>query len=151
MPRIELTTVIAAPVETVFDLARNIDAHAASQASHGEKAVAGRTSGLIGQGEEVTWEAVHFGLRQRLTSRIVEMQRPNHFRDSMVGGAFQHMDHDHIFESTANGTVMKDIFDYAAPLGLLGRLADIIFLKRHMRQLLEERNRTLKAMAEAKK
>jgi hypothetical protein len=54
MPRIEVITFIAAPIETVFDLARSIDAHAASQSRHGEKAVAGRTSGLIEKGEEVT-------------------------------------------------------------------------------------------------
>src|SRR6185295_16332521 len=131
MPRIELTTVIAAPIETVFDLARSIDAHAASQASHGEKAVAGRTSGLIEQGEEVTWEARHLGFRQRLTSRIVAMQRPRYFRDSMIRGAFKRIEHDHFFESTPMGTVMKDVFDYTAPLGWLGRLADHLFLEHY--------------------
>jgi ligand-binding SRPBCC domain-containing protein len=150
MPRIELTTLIAAPIETVFDLARSIDAHAASQASHGERAVAGRTSGLIEEGEEVTWEAVHLGLRQRLTSRIVAMRRPTYFRDSMLHGAFKRMDHDHFFESTPTGTVMKDVFDYAAPLGLLGRFADRLFLERYMRRLLEERNQVLKQQAESR-
>ena len=131
MPRIEITTVIAAPVETVFDLARSIDAHAASQAQHGEKAVAGRTSGLIEQGEEVTWEAVHFGFRQRLTSRIVAMQRPSYFRDSMLRGVFRKMDHDHFFEASPSGTVMKDVFDFTAPFGVLGLLANWFFLERY--------------------
>ena len=149
MPRIELSTVIVAPIETVFDLARNIDAHAASQASHGEKAVAGRTSGLIEQGEEVTWEARHLGFHQRLTSRIVAMQRPAHFRDSMTRGAFKRIEHDHFFESTGSGTMMKDVFDYDAPLGLLGKIADWLFLESYMRRLLEERNQALKEMAEA--
>ena len=149
MPRIELTTVIAAPIETVFDLARSIDVHAESQSGHGEKAVAGRTSGLIEEGEEVTWEARHLGMRQRLTSRIVAMRRPTYFRDSMVRGAFSTMGHDHIFESTPAGTVMKDVFDYTSPLGLLGRLADWLFLKSYMRRLLEERNQVLKQRAES--
>ena len=149
MPRIAVTTVIAAPIETVFDLARSIDAHAASQAQHGEKAVAGRTSGLIEQGEEVTWEAVHFGFRQRFTSRIVAMQRPSYFRDSMLRGAFKRMDHDHFFESTPAGTVMKDVFDYSSPLGGLGQFADWLFLQRYLRRLLEERNQVLKQLAEA--
>ncbi|MEO6873732.1 MAG: SRPBCC family protein [Opitutaceae bacterium] len=150
MPRIKLTTVIAAPIERVFDLARNIDVHQASQSSHGEKAVAGRTSGLIEEGEEVTWEAVHFGVRQRLTSRIVTLRRPTYFRDSMVRGAFQRMDHDHFFEATSTGTVMKDVFDYVSPWGVLGRLADWLFLERYMRQLLEERNQMLKQLAESR-
>lgn len=150
MPRFELTTVIAAPIETVFDLARSIDAHAASQAQHGEKAVAGRTSGLIEQGEEVTWEAVHFGFRQRLTSRIIEMRHPTYFRDSMVYGAFKRIDHDHFFEATPTGTLMRDVFDYTSPCGVLGKLADWLVLERYMRQLLAERNQVLKQQAEGK-
>ncbi len=150
MPRIEFTTVIAAPIETVFDLARSIDVHAASQSTHGEKAVAGRTSGLIEQGEEVTWEAVHLGVRQQLTSRIVAMRRPTYFRDSMLRGAFSKMDHDHHFEATATGTVMRDVFEYTSPLGILGRVADWLFLERYMRGLLEERNQVLKQQAESK-
>ena len=149
MPRIELTTAIAAPIEKVFDLARSIDVHATSQSSHGEKAVAGRTSGLIEEGEEVTWEAVHLGVRQRLTSRIVAMRRPAYFRDSMLRGAFKRMDHDHFFEPTPAGTVMKDVFEYTSPLGLLGRLADRLFLECYMRRLLEERNQVLKQQAES--
>ena len=149
MARIELTTIIAAPIETVFDLARSIDAHATSQASHEEKAVAGRTAGLIEEGEEVTWEAVHFGVRQRLTSRIVAMRRPTYFRDSMVRGAFKRIDHDHIFEAVPSGTLMKDVFEFESPLGLLGKLADWLVIARYLRRLLEERNQVLKQLAEA--
>ena len=150
MPRIELTIEIAAPVEVVFDLARSIDAHQASQARHQERAVAGRTSGLIEEGEEVTWEARHFGVRQQLCSRIVTMRRPVHFRDSMVSGAFRRFDHDHLFEALPGGrTRMTDVFDYTSPLGPFGRLADILFLGRYMRNLLAGRNTVLKKMAEA--
>jgi len=149
VPRIELTTEISAPIEQVFDLARSIDVHAESQSRHGEKAVAGRMSGLIESGEEVTWEAVHFGVRQRLTSRIDTMYRPRHFRDSMVRGAFRRFIHDHYFELTPNGTTaMKDVFVYEAPLGPLGRLADRLFLTAYMRRLLSERNAVIKRTAE---
>jgi hypothetical protein len=50
--RIELITTIAAPPGPCFDLARSIDLHLESTAGTGEKAVAGRTSGLIEMGEE---------------------------------------------------------------------------------------------------
>jgi hypothetical protein len=55
MPVIELSTVIRAPRERVFDLARSIDAHQDSTGGTGERAVAGVTKGLIGMNEEVTW------------------------------------------------------------------------------------------------
>ena len=148
MPRLELVMDIAAPIGRVFDLARSIDVHQESQTRHGEKAVAGRTSGLIEAGETVTWEAVHFGVRQRLSSRIDEMTKPVHFRDSMVSGAFAGFVHDHHFEEIEGGTRMRDVFEYTAPLGLLGRLADALFLQRYMRRLLEGRNEVIRRLAE---
>jgi len=67
MPAIDLNTLIRAPRERVFDLARSIDAHQDSTRGTEEPAVVGVTKGLIGMGGEVTWEARHFGIRQRLT------------------------------------------------------------------------------------
>jgi ligand-binding SRPBCC domain-containing protein len=149
MPRIELATQIGASIAVVFDLSRDIDAHQQTQAVHREKAVAGKTSGLIEMGEEVTWEATHFGIRQRLTSRIVAMERPRYFRDSMIAGPFKCLDHDHFFQELSVGrTVMKDVFMYASPFGPIGRTADLLFLKRYMRRLLVERNVGLKRLAE---
>jgi ligand-binding SRPBCC domain-containing protein len=149
MSRIETGTAISAPIERVFDLARSIDVHKQSQSAHRESAIAGRMSGLIENGEIVTWEAAHFGVRQRLTSQIVAMSRPTHFRDSMVSGAFKRIDHDPFFEPQPGGsTRMKDIFDYSAPLGPLGRLADWLFLETYLRRLLEARNQVVKRIAE---
>jgi ligand-binding SRPBCC domain-containing protein len=53
-----------------------------------EQAIAGVMSGLIGPDEEVTWEARHFGLRVRMTSRITEYDRPRAFTDEQVSGPF---------------------------------------------------------------
>ena len=95
MPVIELFTVIDAPMERVFDLARSIDLHTDSTAGTGERAVGGVTSGLIGAGQEVTWRARHFGVWQSLTVRITAFERPTHFADAMLRGAFRRMEHHH--------------------------------------------------------
>ncbi len=149
MPSIELATFIAAPVERVFDLARSIDLHTDSTAGTGERAVAGVTSGLIGPGEEVTWRARHLGVWQSLTVRITAYERPSHFADTMLRGAFRRMEHHHRFEPSVGGTTMRDTFRYESPLGVLGRLADLLFLARYMRSFLVERNRVIKAAAES--
>ena len=151
MPIITLTTRIRAPLETCFDLARSIELHVLSTKETGEKAVGGVTTGLIELGEEVTWEAIHFGMRQRLTSRITLFDRPYHFRDSMVRGAFQKFDHDHLFEYVDCTTTMTDVFDYISPLGFLGKLADILFLKRYMERLLCKRAEVIRQVAESAK
>jgi ligand-binding SRPBCC domain-containing protein len=148
MPVIKLATLIAAPIERVFDLARSIDLHVDCTRRTGERAVAGVTSGLIGPGQEVTWRARHLGIWQSLTVRITVVERLTHFADVMVRGAFSRMKHQHNFEACADGTIMRDLFAYHAPVGVLGSIADFLFLKRYMQSLLMERNRVIKQTAE---
>ncbi len=149
MPVITLTTSITAPIETVFDLSRSIDLHVKSTSKTKERAVAGKTHGLIELGETVTWEATHFFVRQRLTVRVTKFDRPNYFRDSMVAGAFSRFDHDHRFEVVKEGTLMTDVFDFSSPYGPLGELANWLFVTRHLRKLLRERNQVIKSIAES--
>jgi ligand-binding SRPBCC domain-containing protein len=149
MPVIELTTRIAAPVERVFDLSRSIDLHRQTASRTGERAVAGVVSGLIGMGQDVTWRARHFGIWQSLTVRITVFQRPSHFADEMVRGAFKSMEHHHFFEAASDGTVMRDVFSFQSPLGILGRIADSVFLERYMRNFLIGRNQIIKSTAES--
>jgi ligand-binding SRPBCC domain-containing protein len=149
MPVIELSTVIHAPRERVFDLARSIDAHQDSTGGTEERAVAGVTKGLIGLNEEVTWEARHFGIRQRLTVRVTVFDPPNHFQDIMVSGAFKSMVHDHAFAEDPAGTLMKDRFEFKSPLGILGSIIDRIFLASYMRGFIVRRNEVLKQLAES--
>jgi ligand-binding SRPBCC domain-containing protein len=148
LPVIDLETWINAPIGRCFDLSRDIDLHMQSTAHTHEIAVAGVTKGLIGLDEEVTWEATHFGIRQRLTSRITAYRRPFHFRDSQVRGPFRRFDHDHFFSEVDGGTLMRDVFDFESPLGTIGDLANRIYLRRYMTILLERRNKLIKEVAE---
>ena len=72
-------------------------------ASSRERAVAGVTTGLMGAGDTVTWEAVHLGIRQRLTVRITRYARPLLFVDEMVEGAFRRLTHIHEFGRPTKG------------------------------------------------
>ena len=149
MPVIKLWTTIAAPPERVFDLARSIDAHQHSAAGTHERAVAGVTHGLIGLGDEVTLEARHFWIRQRLTVRITGFERPLRFQDCMVSGAFKFMKHDHEFVAETPGTLMVDRFEFESPFGIPGRVVDRLFLTGYMRRFLVRRNKVLKDLAES--
>lgn len=150
MTRIELKTPISAPVERCFDLSRNIDLHVASTHGTGERAIAGITTGLIGPDETVTWEGRHFGVTLTHTSRITAYDRPRHFQDSMLRGAFRSYTHDHFFEPCNGGTLMTDVMVFTAPLGPLGKLAEVLVLERHMRVFLEHRNAFLRQIAESR-
>ena len=151
MPRIELQTEINAEKQLVFDLARSIDLHKISTEHTNEQAVDGRMSGLIELGESVTWKAKHFGFYQLLSSKITEFENPNFFVDEMEKGAFKSFVHRHIFVEIPTGTLMTDIFEYKSPLGIFGTIADKLFLKKYMINLLTKRNETIKDFAESNK
>jgi ligand-binding SRPBCC domain-containing protein len=148
MPTIKIEMLIRAPIEVCFDLARSIEIHMESTSQTKEKAVGGVTSGLIELGQSVTWEAVHFGIKQRLTATITEFNRPHYFVDEMVKGAFKRFRHTHEFSADVGGTRMLDVFDYTSPLGILGKSADWLFLEAYMRKLLTKRNLHIKEIAE---
>jgi ligand-binding SRPBCC domain-containing protein len=149
MPVITLLTAIQASPERCFDASRDLDLHLESMGHTGERAVAGRMSGLIELGETVTWEARHFGIRQRFTSRITAYDRPRYFQDSMLHGAFRSFVHDHYFESCAGGTIMKDVLTFRSPMGLIGALVDRLVMARYMERLLSQRNAILKGALES--
>ena len=148
MTKIELCTEINAPIENCFDLARNIDVHQLSTSKTNERAIAGRLSGLCELNDEITWEAKHFGIKQKLTVRIIQLDFPFIFEDVMLKGAFKSMKHIHEFEFNNGSTIMKDNFQYEVPFGFIGRLFDKFVLKTYMTNFLIERNRILKNSAE---
>ena len=154
MVKLEDLTVIHAPIERCFDLARSVEVHLAGNVHSGESAVAiaGVTSGLVGLAERVTWRAKHFGVWHNLTSEITVMDRPAYFQNVMIEGIFRLMKHDHFFRALSSGeTEMKSVYCFAAPLPVLGRVAEIAFLGRYMQALLCERNAVVKEIAESSK
>ncbi len=150
MPVIVIITKVNAPKEVVFDTTRSIDFHIQTSHKTTEKAIAGRTSGLIEKGETVTWEATHFGIKQQLTSVISEMEYPNFFVDEMTKGAFKSLHHHHKFEFDGKQTIVTDTFNFESPLGILGRIFNKLVLTKYLTQFLTERNELIKIYCEEK-
>jgi ligand-binding SRPBCC domain-containing protein len=148
MTTIVVETRIVAPIELCFDLARDVEAHLKTSSSTGERVVGGKTAGLLDLGDIVTFEAVHFGVRQRLTSKIVELNRPHRFVDEMVRGAFASLRHVHDFVIEGPFVLMRDTLIWRSPLGFLGVIADKLFVEEHMRAFMARKQAELKAYAE---
>ena len=151
MPTIHLTTFVAAPVEVVFDLSRHIGVHKESMARFREEAVAGTRFGLIEKDETVTWKAKHLFKNRLLRVRITEMKKPHMFTDEQSEGDFKSMKHEHHFKPCDNGTIMIDLFHFVTPYGTAGRWFNTIYLTRYLRKLLEQRNKTIRELAEGEK
>jgi ligand-binding SRPBCC domain-containing protein len=142
--RIELQTVIAAPIERCYDLSLSVEVHLRSAASTGERVVAGVSSGVLKLGDHITWEARHLGLKHRLSMTISAADRPRMFRDELVRGPFRRLVHDHFFEQTDGGTLMRDVLELSSGL----RPLDELVLKPHLRRFLLRRNAVIKELAE---
>ena len=149
MATLHLETLVAAPPERCFDLARDVDVHMAGSAAFHERAIAGVMHGKMRMGDEVTWEAKHLGRRWRLTSRITAFEPPHRFVDDMQRGPFARWHHEHRFQPTPAGTLMIDDAEFASPYGWLGRLVDRVLLTWYMRRLLLAHDRFIRDVAES--
>jgi ligand-binding SRPBCC domain-containing protein len=145
VPRFRIETVLHCHAEAAFDASLDIDLHMASMAASGERAVGGVTSGRIGLGESVTWRARHFGVPWRMTSTITAFQRPVRFVDEQARGPFKRWHHEHLFVERDGDTLMTDVVDFTAPVGVLGRFVSAIVLRPYLRRLIARRNATLAA------
>jgi ligand-binding SRPBCC domain-containing protein len=148
---INLETLIQAPPAVCYALKLDVQLHVSSTQQTQERIVVGRTSGRLELGELITWEARHLGVRQRLTVQVTAAEPPWHFRDEMRQGAFRAMSHDHYFEPLQSGraTLMRDVFAFSSPGGVVGRCFDWLFLQGYMTRFLRARNAALKQQAEA--
>jgi ligand-binding SRPBCC domain-containing protein len=148
MTIINLTTKIKTPVQTVFDFSRNIDIHQQSASKSKEKAIAGVTSGLINYNETVTWRGNHFGFYLTHKTRITAMNFYDSFVDEMEEGKFKTFKHEHHFKEENGVTIMTDQLQYETPFGILGKLFDFLFLKKHLTHFLLNRNQVLRELSE---
>jgi hypothetical protein len=152
MVSIEQSMQIAAPIRRCFDLSRSIEVHLLGTEASGEQAVGGVTTGLIGPNQFVRWRARHFAIDQHLTSKITAFDSPNYFQDTMIEGVFKFMQHDHFFSALSEtSTEMRDRFTFAAPVPVLGQIAERLFLKSYMERFLRHRNQILKQVAESER
>ena len=150
MPLVKVVTHARCAPEVMFDLALNVDAHAASLSGSGETATTSSGARQLGRGDEVTFRARHLGLVWRLTSRVSEYQRPHRFVDEQVRGPFASMRHEHLFEAAADGgTVMTDLMHVVAPLGVVGAVVGPAVLRPYLHRLLRERGAHLARSGEA--
>lgn len=99
-------------------------------------------------GDTVTFEATHFGVKQKLTAKVIKMDKPHEFIDIMVKGAFHSFMHTHRFIEELDGTLMIDYFQYKSPFGVIGKIADRLFLERYMKTFIASRAEALKKIAE---
>jgi ligand-binding SRPBCC domain-containing protein len=146
MPTLIIETEINAPPEICFELIRaatrrtNSVVETDTQESHDE----------IRLGETVAFESKSFGFTQKLVVKVTEAEKPRSFTDEMIEGNFKFFRHVHEFIPQNYGTLLRDVFVWASPFGIIGKIADELFVKNLLRKTATRRNAELKRMAESK-
>lgn len=84
------------------------------------------------RGAEIDYVIRWQGLPMKWKTLITNYDPPDSFVDLQVRGPYRVWHHRHSFRETAEGTVVEDRVDYALPLGLLGRAAHCIVVKRQL-------------------
>jgi ligand-binding SRPBCC domain-containing protein len=99
----------------------------------------------------VTWQAKHLYKVRKIKTKITSMNFPDHFIVQMVHGDFKSFRHEHHFKPIDNGTFLIDIIEFESPYGIIGQLANQLFLTSYLHQLLLHRNEVIKQYAESSK
>jgi ligand-binding SRPBCC domain-containing protein len=150
MPLIEHKQFVKAPIEVCFDTARNVGVYSQTAFKAREKAVGAVKKELLEEGDCMTIESVHFGMKQRVTSRVIFMEKPHSFVEKMVKGPFKSFIHIHQFIQEETGTTMIDHFQYKSRFYFIGVFIDKLFLAKYMEKIISNRAAKIKKIAELK-
>ncbi|HNR54621.1 MAG TPA: SRPBCC family protein [Flavobacteriales bacterium] len=79
----------------------------------------------------------------RWVTRIEEVSAPVRFVDTQLQGPYRLWRHTHAFEAVPNGVHMRDRVEYELPLGPLGELAHMLWVRRELDRIFDHRALTL--------
>lgn len=81
---------------------------------------------------------------QRWTSEITVWEPPHRFVDEQRRGPYRRWHHEHTFRAVGDGTEIRDRVTYALPLGVLGRVAHAVFVRRQLEAIFAYRARVVR-------
>lgn len=79
------------------------------------------------------------GFTTRWVTEITHVEEGNYFVDEQRFGPYTLWHHKHFINVTPDGVEMEDIIDYKAPFGILGQLANALFIKKQLKQVFQYR------------
>ena len=83
-------------------------------------------------------------VRMKWVSEIANVNEPFEFTDIQKSGPFSFWQHRHSFREVENGTEMTDELLYRVPMGVIGRLANSLFVEREVNAIFDYRNKVLR-------
>jgi ligand-binding SRPBCC domain-containing protein len=86
------------------------------------------------------------GLPLRWTTEITEWEPPNRFVDFQSRGPYKLWHHTHRFIAQGDSTLIEDEVRYQLPLGILGRMAHSLLVKRDVTRIFAYREEKIREL-----
>lgn len=80
-----------------------------------------------------------FGIPMEWITEITCVRDHTYFVDEQRKGPYKIWHHEHHFEETSNGVLMTDIVSYELPMGILGKFAHPLVVKKKLDEIFEYR------------
>ena len=77
---------------------------------------------------------------------IEAFEPPYYFTDVQLAGPYRYWHHTHEFFAVNDGTLVVDSVDYELPFGLLGTVAQELFVRRYLERIFDYRRECLQAL-----
>ncbi len=139
MAHLQISVILPAPRAQVFDLLTSAQRLADLLAPRIEVQLV-RAAESARRGAEYEFLMTRYGLSQTVRLRIEDFLKSSRLTYRQTEGLFQEWVHTMKFEDHGeNQTLVTDYVDYRVPFGLIGYLADDLFLRRDLRTILEKR------------
>ena len=94
-------------------------------------------------GQLIDYTIKILGFKVHWRTVITSYLEPYEFVDQQLVGPYKMWHHEHIFKIKENGVLMKDIVTYIPPFGLIGKIANYLFIKRRVNQIFDYRNKII--------
>ncbi len=79
------------------------------------------------------------GIKTTWVTEITKIKDKHYFVDEQRVGPYKIWHHQHIVEACKQGVLMTDIVSYSPPLGILGRLANVLFISKKLNEVFDYR------------
>lgn len=87
------------------------------------------------------------GIPVTWVTEITHLTEGRYFVDEQRSGPYSLWHHRHFIEPQGNGTLMTDMVTYIPPLGILGRIANAMFIRKKLSRIFDFREKAMNAWA----
>jgi len=143
MHALERTTELDAPITEVFPFFQDPRNLAEITPSWMGFDLVHIDDGEMRSGFKMAYRIRWLGVSLHWITRIKEYDPPDRFVDIQTKGPYKVWRHEHTFEETASGTIMRDFVRYQLPFGILGDVVHWLIVRRQLRRIFDYRARRI--------